>query len=57
LTAICRPSLWLAPAFLIEAPALSGAGHRQGAAGPSKLRHRFWHPTSCLHCRSRSPGA
>jgi hypothetical protein len=30
LTAICRPSLWLAPGFLIEAPALSGAGTGKG---------------------------
>src|SRR5215472_1212075 len=30
LTAVCRPSLWLAPGFLIEAPALSGAGTGKG---------------------------
>jgi hypothetical protein len=30
LTAICRPSIWLAPGFLIEAPALSGAGTGKG---------------------------
>ena len=30
LTAICRPSLWLAPGFLVEAPALSGAGTGKG---------------------------
>jgi putative DNA primase/helicase len=30
LTAICRPSLWLAPGFLNEAPALSGAGTGKG---------------------------
>jgi hypothetical protein len=30
LTAVCRPNLWLAPGFLIEAPALSGAGTGKG---------------------------
>jgi hypothetical protein len=30
LTAVCRSSLWLAPAFLITAPALSGAGSGKG---------------------------
>jgi hypothetical protein len=30
LTAVCRPSLWLAPGFLLEAPALSGAGTGKG---------------------------
>ena len=30
LTAVCRPSLWRAPGFLIEAPALSGAGTGKG---------------------------
>jgi hypothetical protein len=30
LTAVCQPSLWLAPGFLIEAPALSGAGTGKG---------------------------
>jgi hypothetical protein len=30
LTAICRPSLWLAPGFLIRAPEISGAGTGKG---------------------------
>ena len=30
LTAICRPSLWLAPGMLITAPAVSGAGSGKG---------------------------
>jgi putative DNA primase/helicase len=30
MTAICRPSLWLAPGFLITAPAVSGAGSGKG---------------------------
>lgn len=30
LTAICRPSLWLAPGFLIVAPQVSGAGTGKG---------------------------
>jgi hypothetical protein len=30
LTAICRPSLWLAPAFLVGAPQVSGAGTGKG---------------------------
>jgi hypothetical protein len=32
LTAVCRPSLWLAPGMLFTAPAVSGAA-RSGAAG------------------------
>jgi putative DNA primase/helicase len=30
LTAICRPSLWLAPGFLVRAPEISGAGTGKG---------------------------
>ena len=30
LTAVCRPSLWLAPGILITAPAVSGAGSGKG---------------------------
>jgi len=30
LTAICRPSLWLAPGLLLNAPAISGAGSGKG---------------------------
>ena len=30
MTAICRPSLWLAPAFLVRAPEISGAGTGKG---------------------------
>ena len=30
LTAVCRPSLWLAPGLLINAPAISGAGSGKG---------------------------
>jgi hypothetical protein len=30
LTAICRPSLWLAPGFLLRAPEISGAGTGKG---------------------------
>jgi hypothetical protein len=30
LTAICRPSLWLAPGMLVTAPAVSGAGSGKG---------------------------
>ena len=30
LTAVCRPSLWLAPAMLVTAPAVSGAGTGKG---------------------------
>jgi hypothetical protein len=30
MTAVCRPSLWLAPGFLITAPAVSGAGSGKG---------------------------
>jgi hypothetical protein len=30
LTAICRPSLWLAPGLLVTAPAVSGAGSGKG---------------------------
>jgi putative DNA primase/helicase len=30
LTAICRPSLWLAPGFMIRAPDISGAGTGKG---------------------------
>jgi hypothetical protein len=30
LTAVCRPSLWLAPGFLVMAPAVSGAGCGKG---------------------------
>ena len=30
LTAVCRPSLWLAPGFLVTAPAVSGAGSGKG---------------------------
>jgi hypothetical protein len=30
LTAVCRPSLWLAPGLLLNAPAISGAGSGKG---------------------------
>jgi len=30
LTAVCRPSLWLAPGFLLTSPAVSGAGSGKG---------------------------
>ena len=30
MTAVCRPSLWLAPGFLINAPQVSGAGSGKG---------------------------
>jgi putative DNA primase/helicase len=30
LTAVCRPSLWLAPGFLVRAPAISGSGTGKG---------------------------
>jgi len=30
LTAVCRPSLWLAPGFLVRAPEISGAGTGKG---------------------------
>ena len=30
ITAVCRPSLWLAPGFLVTAPAVSGAGSGKG---------------------------
>ena len=30
LTAVCRPSLWLAPGMLVTAPAVSGAGSGKG---------------------------
>jgi hypothetical protein len=30
LTACCRPSLWLAPGFLVSAPSISGAGSGKG---------------------------
>ena len=30
LTAVCRPSLWLAPGFLLRAPEISGAGTGKG---------------------------
>jgi hypothetical protein len=30
MTAVCRPSLWLAPGFLITAPSVSGAGSGKG---------------------------
>ena len=30
MTAICRPSLWLAPGFLVRAPEISGAGTGKG---------------------------
>jgi hypothetical protein len=30
MTAVCRPSLWLAPGFLVTAPSISGAGSGKG---------------------------
>jgi putative DNA primase/helicase len=30
MTAVCRPSLWLAPGFLVTAPSVSGAGSGKG---------------------------
>ena len=41
LTAVCRPSLHLAPGVLLRAAPMSGAGVRQGSARSLHLHHRL----------------
>jgi putative DNA primase/helicase len=63
LTAVCRPSLWLAPGMLVTAPAVLGAGSGKGApawsdshgaAEQHRVRGRHWQRPD-RHRGPRSP--
>ena len=57
LTAVCRPSLHLAPGVLLRAAPMSGAGAGEGPARPLHLNHRIRPRAARGHRRRQRRGA